>query len=171
MLDAANDTDRYLAFALGVRCGLRSQETLDIAPEHVVETDAGHMLRVWDGKGGEYRETPVPRDLATTIRTVDDVREGESSEPLLETTTRTLRRWVSRTGDELAETTGDGGWQYLSYHDLRRTWATTLGAQEVDPLIVLDWGSWSDLDTFLDHYRGTYSPEAQQREREKVEWL
>ena len=30
---------------------------------------------------------------------------------------------------------------------------------------------YSDLETFLDHYRGTFSPEAQQRERGKVEWL
>jgi hypothetical protein len=41
----------------------------------------------------------------------------------------------------------------------------------VDALLVCDWGSWNDLETFLEHYRGTYSPEAQQRERGKVGWL
>jgi integrase len=95
----------------------------------------------------------------------------DRDEPLLTVETRTLRNWISRVGDELAAREGDKGWQYLSMHDLRRTWATNLGAQEVDPLIVLDWGGWSDLETFLDHYRGTYSPEAQAREREKIEWL
>jgi hypothetical protein len=38
-------------------------------------------------------------------------------------------------------------------------------------MVVCDWGGWNDLDTFLDHYRGTNSPEAQRREREKVDWL
>jgi len=27
------------------------------------------------------------------------------------------------------------------------------------------------LETFLEHYRGTYSPEVQRRELEKVAWL
>ncbi len=171
LLDVASDTDQYLAFALGVRCGLRSSEILDVAPEHVVETDAGTMLRVWHGKGDEYRETPIPGELAARVSTIDDVREARNDEPLLAVETRTLRNWVSRVGEQLAAETEDEGWAYLSMHDLRRTWATNLGAQEVDPLIVLDWGGWNDLETFLDHYRGVYSPEAQQREREKIDWL
>jgi integrase len=146
-------------------------ETLNVAPGHVVETDAGHMLRVCAGKGDEYRETPVPPGIAARIQTIDDIREAPSDEQLLDCSTRTLRRWVSSIAEQLAESEEDEGWTYLSYHDLRRTWATNLGAQEVDPLIMLDWGGWNDLDTFLDHYRGIYSPEAQQREREKVEWL
>jgi integrase len=51
LLDTTSDTEHYLAYALGLRCGLRSQEVLDVAPSHVVETDVGHMLRVWEGKG------------------------------------------------------------------------------------------------------------------------
>lgn len=42
---------------------------------------------------------------------------------------------------------------------------------EVDPLIALEWGGWEDLETFLDHYKGAYSPAAQRRAREKVDWL
>ena len=33
------------------------------------------MLRVRGGKGGGYRETPIPRGVATRIRTVGDVRD------------------------------------------------------------------------------------------------
>jgi integrase len=69
LLDAADGTQQRIALALGARCGLRSHEVLDVAPDHVVDTDAGTMLRVHHGKGDEYRETPVPRDLVTTIRT------------------------------------------------------------------------------------------------------
>lgn len=172
LLEAAKDTERAIAFSLGARCGLRSHEVLDVAPKHVVDTDAGTMLRVHHGKGDKYRETPMPDDLATQIRTVDDVREESSGTPIVSVTnTNSLRYWIKRTREQLADETGDDGWHHLSFHDLRRTWATSLAGKEVDPLVVCDWGGWNDLDTFLEHYRGTYSPEAQRREREKVSWL
>ncbi|WP_248515955.1 tyrosine-type recombinase/integrase [Salinarchaeum laminariae] len=172
LLDRADGTQQRLAFALGARCGLRSHEILDVAPEHVAETDAGTILRVWHGKGDKYRETPVPRDLATTIRTVADVRDEPASSSLLDvTSTRSLRRWIRSAADGLAEESGEDGWRHLAFHDLRRTWATSLRSADVDAMLVCDWGGWNDLETFLDHYRGTHSPEAQQREREKVDWL
>jgi len=172
LLEAADNTQQRIAFALGARCGLRSHEVLDVSPEDIVDTDAGTMLRVWHGKGDKFRETPVPRDLATTIRTVDDVRDASTSSSLVEiTSTRSLRRWVRSATDQMYEETGDAGWEHLGFHDLRRTWATALASDDVDPLLVCDWGGWNDLETFLEHYRGSYSPEAQQRERQKVSWL
>jgi integrase len=62
-------------------------------------------------------------------------------------------------------------WAHLSPHDLRRTWATALKAEDVESLIVCDWGGWSNLETFLEHYRGAFSPDAQRQQREKVAWL
>ncbi|RQH00425.1 tyrosine-type recombinase/integrase [Natrarchaeobius oligotrophus] len=85
-------------------------------------------------------------------------------------TTRSLRRWLDAAATELAETTDDESWCYLRFHDLRRTWTTALAAADVDPLLVVDWDGWNDVETFLEHYRGTYSTEAQQRERETVAW-
>ncbi|GGK63456.1 tyrosine-type recombinase/integrase [Haloarcula sebkhae] len=172
LLDQFDDTEKRIAVSLAVRCGLRSAEVLDIAPEHVVDTDAGTMLRVWQSaKTGEYRETPIPPNLATTIRTVGDVREEPTDAPLVDSTTRTLRRWMDRATSDLLEETGDDGWQFVGMHDLRRTWATSLRSADVDAMVVCDWGGWDDLQTFLDHYRGTHTPEAQLREREKVDWL
>ena len=172
LLDAANGTQKRIAFALSARCGLRSHEVLDVAPEDIVDTDAGAMLRVWHGKGDRFRETPVPRDLVTTIRTVDDVRDAPPSSSLVKiASTRSLRRWVRSAAEQLYEETSNAGWDYLGFHDLRRTWATALASADVDPLLVCDWGGWNDLETFLEHYRGSYSPEAQQRERDKVDWL
>jgi len=93
LLDYYDETEKRVALALGARCGLRSDETVRVAPEDVVDTDAGTMLRVWHGKGDQFRETPVPRDLATTIQTVDDVCDAPSSSALVEITgTRSLRR-------------------------------------------------------------------------------
>ncbi|ELY94877.1 putative phage integrase [Natrialba chahannaoensis JCM 10990] len=64
LLEAADGTQQRIAFALGARCGLRSHEVLDIAPADIVDTDAGTMLRVRHGKGGQFREIPVSRGLA-----------------------------------------------------------------------------------------------------------
>ena len=169
---AADDTEQLIAFGLGVRCGLRSAEILEVAPQDIVETDAGWMLRIHNGKGDKYRETPIPENLAMRIQTIGDIRNEASDEPVLSIkSTRSLRRWLQDTREKLAEETGDVGWNSLSTHDLRRTWATALADAEVDPLLVLDWGGWNDLETFLDHYRGSHSPAAQRRAREKVDWL
>lgn len=159
-LDAVEDTTHRIALGLAFRSGLRSAEVVQVTPVDVVDGPAETMLRVHNGKGGTYRETPIPPGLATTIRRVDDVRPEPSDVPLVDVSTRTVRRWVDRYATELAEETGDDGWRDLSGHDARRTWATLLaGAESVDPLLVCDWGGWSDLETFLEHYRGTYSLE------------
>ena len=172
LIDAASDTEQEIAFSLAARCGLRSHEVLDVAPSHVVDTDAGTMLTVPSGKGDKYRETPIPDGLAKQLRTVDDMRDADSDDPIISvTTTQSLRNWMSNTRQQLADDTDDDRWLHVSFHDLRRTWATSLASRDVDALIVCDWGGWSDLDTFLEHYRGVYSPEAQARERAKVDWL
>lgn len=165
------ETEKYVAIALGARCGLRSEESIKVAPEDVVDTDAGTMLRVDGAKKGGYRETPIPDNLATTIRTIGDVREEPETEPIIQSTKRTIRRWVERARGDLADQTDDEYWKYLGYHDLRRTWATSLRSADVDAMVVCDWGGWDDLETFLEHYRGTHTPEAQRRERQKVDWL
>ncbi|WP_256403469.1 site-specific integrase [Halorubrum salinum] len=168
----ASDTEQTIAFGLGARSGLRSKEILDVAPQDVVETDAGWVVRVWEGKGDKFRETPIPSDLAMRIETIGDMRDAAGDEPVLSiSSTRSLRRWLQDAREQLADQEDERGWLFLSTHDLRRTWASALADAEVDPLLVLDWGGWEDLETFLDHYNGTYSPAAQRRAREKVEWL
>lgn len=172
LLDAAQTTEQRIAFALGARCGLRSHEILQVSPDDVIDTDAGTMLKVEHGKGDKYRETPVPSTLAREIQTIADVRDEKGSTPLISvTTTQSLRNWIKATRAAVAEQEDDERWQQVSLHDLRRTWATQLASRDVDPLIVCDWGGWNDLETFLEHYKGVYSPDAQRREREKVDWL
>lgn len=167
-----DDPEREIALSLGVRCGLRSHEVLDVAPSHVHDTEAGMMLRIWHGKGDKMRETPMPENLATTIRAIDNFRNEDSDNAILSiTSTRSLRRWVRNAAEACYEETGDEGWNHLSFHDLRATWATQLRGADADAMVVCDWGGWNDLETFLDHYRGTSTPESQRREREKVEWL
>jgi integrase len=172
LLNEPDSMERSIAFELAVRCGLRSAEVLEVTPDDVVETDAGDMLKVPDGKGDKYRETPLPSTLKRQIQTVAEMRDEGSDEPIISvTTTQSLRNWINSSREALAEETDDDRWNHLSMHDLRRTWATQVAENDVDPLVVCQWGGWNDLDTFLEHYRGTYSPEAQRRERDKVNWL
>lgn len=49
---------------------LRVHEVLDVAPEDVHNTDIGTILRVHQGQGDTYRETPLPCPLATTSPSV-----------------------------------------------------------------------------------------------------
>lgn len=168
LLSRADDQTEELGFTLGVRSGLRASEIVKVKPKHVIDTSAGPRVRVYDSKGSEYRETPTTADVRSAARMYGEI-EGED-EPLVDVSKRTLQRRLDRVTDELAEEV-DEMWQDVTMHDLRRTWATALAASDVDPLLVCDWGGWSDLETFLEHYRGTYSPDAQRRELQKVGWL
>lgn len=170
LVEVFDNTERRIALKLGGYCGLRSHEILDVAPKHVHDTEVGKMLWVPEGKGDQRRETPIPDQLAGNIEAAGHY--GENEAPVVTaTTTRTLRDWIRGAREQLTEKTDDERWRHVSMHDLRRTWATQLSNKEVDPLVVCQWGGWNDLDTFLNHYQGAFSPEAQKRERSKVDWL
>lgn len=171
LLESAKNSERRIAYSLGVLCGLRTKEILQVAPSDIVNTSAGKMLVIREGKGDKYREVPIPPTLSTTINTVDDYRDGASTDPIVSVnSTRALRKWIERRRTALASEY-DNRWGYVSFHDLRRTWASALSDSGVKDRLVMSWGGWEDLETFLEHYEGKYSPEAQTREREKVEWL
>lgn len=166
LLDHIEDDQTELAVLLGVRSGLRSDEIVRVEPKDVRDTEAGYMLRVDGAKGGGLRQTPVPDMVAGMLR-----GREPADEPVIGVTTRTLRNWTSKLGEELAEENDEPMWAELSPHDFRRTWATALDGADVNMYVALDWGGWTRIDTFLDHYRGTNSPEVQAENRERVEWL
>ncbi len=173
LLNEPDDQIRRLAYEIGVRCGLRSVEITRVCPEHLHDTIAGDMLRVRSAKSNndEVRQTPVPSQLATRIRTIDQHRPEDSDEPLISASTRTLRRWMAQTTEAIAGQEDDEMWLEVTMHDLRRTWASSLNSADVEAMVVCDWGGWNDLDTFLDHYRATAQPEEQLKQRQKVDWL
>lgn len=174
-IDQADGAEQRIAFLLAARSGLRAHEVTGtneagkngVAPQDVRQTRAGPRVRVWHGKGDKFRETIAPMELVRAVEYFD----REPDETLVGKSPRTIERWVKGAGQRLYEQTDDVGWTYLTPHDLRRTWATLLAADRVDPLLVCDWGGWDDLETFLEHYRGTYSPEVQRREAAKVSWI
>jgi integrase len=177
LLESARNQNQRMAFALGARCGLRSEEVTKVRPTDLQRTRVGPVLRIEEGKGDKFRQTPVPASLADKIETAAEYRDDPEDYPLVDSTsgdtgvsTRTLRRWIDDVAGELADT-DDDQWRWLSFHDLRRSWATNVRAADVSAEIVMAWGGWTNIETFLDHYRDAYSPESQRREREKVAWL
>jgi integrase len=172
LLDQAKNTERRIAYGLGVRCGLRTEEITNVKMADVKETEMGPIVVVERGKGDKYRETPLPENLKTIIETYADAKGfGPADTPVSVTTTRAVRKWIERDRQILANETGDSRWLHVSMHDLRRTWANALRNEGVDAEMAIEWGGWEDLETFLEHYKGKFSPEAQREQRELVSWL
>lgn len=164
----ARDREEKLAFRLGLRSGLRVSEIVSVQAKDVVDTSAGARVRVWDSKGQAYRETPTTKDVLAQAETIADLEGAETA--LVDRS----ERWVQRHLDAVTEALAaedDEMWAYVTPHDMRRTWATLMSAEIDDPLLIMDFGGWERLDTFLEHYRGSYSPDVQRRELSKVDWL
>lgn len=171
LLQQTDDTRQKIALGLGVRSGLRRAEIVAVTPQDIVETPGGLRVRVWNGKGDKYRETPVSLNLHSTIEAYADVRSESDETPLVDVQTRTVERWVKNAARACEAETDDGGWSHLTPHDLRRTWGTLLVESEVEPGMVMEWGGWEDWETFREHYLGAYSAEMQRQQLEKVDWL
>lgn len=170
-LEHADSTEKKIAFGLMARCGLRCDEATSITPPDVVDTPVGPRVRVERGKGDKYREVPVPENLKTTMETFADLRPEAADVSLVDTSNRTVQRWVGHAADECRAESGDEGWRYLGPHDLRRSWGTQLVEASVEPGMIMEWGGWADWETFREHYLGAFSPEAEKREADKVPWL
>lgn len=163
---ATDDTVRRLAFQLGGRSGLRVSEIVNLTYRNVKDADEG-FARIWEAKGDQYREAPIPNDVLHAVRALSDYHEPD--DPIVGVSSRTVRRWVTEHAKELHEEDGNRGWLYLRPHDLRRTWASwAMYERGVYPAVIFRYGGWSDWDTFADHYVGSLSPEAARRERDKM---
>lgn len=166
LIQHAKNAQHEVAVMLGVYAGLRRGEITSITPNQFHQAARG-WLRVPPEftKSDRYRETPIPTDLSAMVRGMG----GEPDEPVVDVAGNTVRRWVKRAAEKCAAETGDPGWQYLTPHDLRRTWGGhLLWDKGVLPAVVMNWGGWEDWQTFRDHYLGEMSPAAADRERGKV---
>jgi integrase len=172
LMNAVEDTQKRIAFRLMAEAGLRTKEALRAKPADVKPLDDedsdGYKLRVWEGKGDKYRETWLPSALAESIRIYADMDDLDSDERLINVTRQTIQRWVRAARETLAEETGDEGWQYLSAHDLRRTWGTQAIEAGVLPTVVMQAGGWDDFKTFQKHYMGQHGDNVVAREAAKV---
>ena len=167
------DPETRIALRLMVECGLRTKEVMRTRPADVRDIDGdseGYKLRVWEGKGDKYRETWIPEDLAESIRMFVSMSERDigPEDALIGMSRRTLQRRIESAREDLQEETGDEGWQYVSAHDLRRTWGTQAIEAGVIPTLVMQAGGWEDFKTFQQHYMGVHSDSVLAEEASKV---
>lgn len=167
------DPETRIALRLMVECGLRTKEVMRTRPADVRDIDGdsdGYKLRVWEGKGDKYRETWIPEDLAESIRMFVSMseRDIDPEDALLGMSRRTLQRRIESAREELEAETGDEGWQFLSAHDLRRTWGTQAIEAGVIPTLVMQAGGWEDFKTFQKHYMGVHSDSVLAQEASKI---
>jgi integrase len=165
LLETTDDELHRFALSLMARAGLRVGEVHKVQLDDLVKTEHGHIVRVWQGKGDKYREAPIPAEIYWIGRSI---AEGQQ---IIRHTKRTLQDWVTNAADQMFRETEEVGWSYVSAHDLRRSWATLLIQSEVEPLLVMEWGGWSDYEVFRDHYMSIHDPDFQADERQKVPWL
>jgi integrase len=145
--------------------GLRSEEVPRVATRDFRRLDAddtAHKLRVREGKTG-WRECPVSNQTKQKAAMLKNARGLTKNDPLVNVSARTVQRWIAGdkniTGavEKLADETGNGDWNHVTAHDLRRTWATTTYYSLSAPYaleVILQWGGWADGDTFRSNYLG-----------------
>ncbi|MHB9286795.1 site-specific integrase [Halobacteriales archaeon Cl-PHB] len=169
LLDVYRDEQpkRQLALQLGLH-GLRSDEIVNVTREHFREMEDadGYKLVIPTAKRGA-RECPVAADVRQTATLLSNAIGLRKDEPLIDVSTKTLRNWIEEARQPLARGT-DGraaeGWEALTMHDLRRTWATdtyyslAFAGVPIAEQLTMGWGGWamteSGRETFRENYLG-----------------
>jgi len=157
-----------IALELCVFSGLRANEAVSVRAKDVTSTTAGPRVAVWDSKGKPFRQTPTTRYILGRAETVAEF-QGPETELVPH-----HRVWINRRLDRITDRLANGGdamWRKVTPTDLRRTWATLLMKHMDDPLLVMEFGGWENIETFFNHYWGTYSTGKQRRELQKVPWI
>lgn len=165
--------EQRIAKKFGGRAALRRNEASEVASIDVVGPMDDKRLRVWEdaAKRNKYRETPISHQLATEIETLSEMQGYDPDQPVLDVEAKTLYRWVKRSAEKLYADTGDEGWRYVDFHDLRRTAGTYMLECGVLPSVVMSHMGIESWTVFRKHYLGEFSPEALRRERGKVPYL
>jgi integrase len=171
LIEQAEHPKQEIAFKLGGRAGLRRSEIVSVTRNDFTHGPSG-FVRVWGdyAKRDKYREAPIPNNFQSYVKGI--TADQEPDEPVVNVAGTTVYRWVRRAAERLQAKTNDSGWSYLDVHDLRRSWGGhLLWNCGVLPTVVMEFGGWEDWDTFATHYLGEITPEAQQRERSKIDYV
>ena len=153
------DWEREIAIQLMVRCGLRADEVDYPAFNELRWSSTGECWLVEvqgkNTKGGspKTRDAWVPEPVAENIQRFVSERDRGSDEPIISVCTGSIRRWVKEAATQLVDDHGDR-WEYVSSHDLRRSWATYhMVERGVDVRTMMSIGGWSDYSA-IEPYLG-----------------
>lgn len=181
-LPAADGYDHALACRLGAEVGLRAKEIVGVKPEHIIDVRTvnernadlpdvieGTMLHVPHGKDtsgnsaegeGKSREAYLPSDVRKAIvrftndRRIDDDDFLFSHPDGAAYHKKTIRNWVKAVAENAADETGDPRYRYVSSHDMRRYYATTmLQKHGLNPEVLMRVGGWEDYESLKPYLR------------------
>ena len=143
--------EREVAIQLMGRCGLRASEVNYPTDSNLRYSDDGEIwlfeVQGKNTKGGskKTRDAWMPNDVADDIHKYSRERSLGLSDPWVDASTPSVRRWVKEAAHTVAEQTDNPRWRSVSSHDLRRSWATYhLVERQVDVRTMMSIGGWSD---------------------------
>lgn len=143
--------EREIAIQLMGRCGLRASEVDYPSDENLRYSEEGGLwlfeVRGKNTKGGsrKTRDAWMPDDVADDIHKFSRERGLDPSQPWVDASTPSIRRWVKESAHMVGADVDDPRWDSVSSHDLRRSWATYhLVERQVDVRTMMSIGGWSD---------------------------
>jgi len=147
----ADGWTREIAIQLMGRCGLRASEVSYPSDAALRWSEDGATwlfeVRGKNTKGGARttRDAWMPDEVADDIRKYTRERGLATTDPWVDASTPSVRRWVKEAVEQIAAETGTDRWTAVSSHDLRRSWATYhLVERQVDVRTMMAIGGWSD---------------------------
>jgi len=145
------DWEREVAMQLMGRCGLRASEVSYPSDDSLRWSEEGEVwlfgIRGKNTKGGEpkTRDAWMPESVADDLHKFSRERGLGASEPWIDASTSSIRRWVTEAAERIATEEEAPRWRSVSSHDLRRSWATQhLVEHQVDVRTMMSIGGWSD---------------------------
>jgi len=92
LMDEAQPPQQKIAFRLSVQAGLRREEIASVTANDFTHAP-DEFLCVWNdyAKRGKYRETPIPEELASSVRTISYDRDPD--EPIVDVEPNSIYRW------------------------------------------------------------------------------
>jgi integrase len=146
--------EREIAIRLMGQVGLRASGVLTAKPEGLNKNEDGEFYQLTvkgkntkeNGDGKATRQAYVPDEMERRLRDYARAEDISPSEPYVDVSVDSIRRWVYEAREPLAEEFDDD-WQHVSSHDLRRTWANYhLVEEEVSARVMMDIGGWSSYN-------------------------
>lgn len=160
-----DDWQRRIAVLLMGKVGLRASGVLTAKPQGIEYDEDGEYWRLTvrgkNTKGGDKatRDAYVPEDVKRELENYSKERDIAPSEPYVNVSVDSVRRWVREAAQALEEESNTDRWGEVSSHDLRRSWASHhLVEKEVSVRVMMDIGGWSSYAA-IEPYLSKPTPE------------
>jgi integrase len=151
--------EREIAIQLMGRCGFRVSEVPYPSDSKLRWSEEGECWFVEvlgkDTQGGrKLRDAWLPERVADDVHKYSRERDLSDSEAWVSASVPSIRRWVYEAAEAVQNETGNERWEYVSSHDLRRSWASHhLLEHDVDVRTMMAIGGWSDYSAIEPYLR------------------